>query len=186
MQIPTLRRRNGRITNQPLEFYNLLSNWFHFQVGVPQCTTNGPGSVCQGPAMSGSKGSCNGIYAKWRKLTQNFKNQILSIPLIKLDELTAHWHLRSPRSQSVISGSHCSLLDNTATTADFPPSIKSVCLGAIRPFLAEIYQICFLMLKIQGQGLSQDQTWWSHLRPKVQWYVCFSFVAIGLFLAEMN
>ena len=57
----------------------------------------------------------------------------------KLDELTARQHLMSPWSLSVISGSHCSSLDNTAK-ADFPPSIRSVCLlfGAIGQFLAEI------------------------------------------------
>ena len=36
---------------------------------------------------------------------------------------------------------------------------------AIGPLFAEILQIPYLTLKIQGQGHGQGQTWWSHLRP---------------------
>ena len=39
---------------------------------------------------------------------------------------------------------------------------------AIAPFFAEIYSIRYLTLKIQGQGHGQGQTWWSHLKPRVQ------------------
>ena len=39
------------------------------------------------------------------------------------------------------------------------------CCVAIRPFLAEIYQILYLTLKIHGQGHGQGQTRWSHLIP---------------------
>ena len=39
---------------------------------------------------------------------------------------------------------------------------------AIGPFLAEIEEILYLTLKIQGQGYGQGQTQWSHLSPKVQ------------------
>ena len=44
----------------------------------------------------------------------------------------------------------------------------------IGPFLAEIQQIPYLTLKIQGQGHGQGQIRWSYLRPTVQsMYVCF-------------
>ena len=36
---------------------------------------------------------------------------------------------------------------------------------AIGPLLAEIQEIQYLTLKIQGQGHGQGQTRWSHLRP---------------------
>ena len=39
---------------------------------------------------------------------------------------------------------------------------------AIGPFLVEIQQIPYLILKIQGQGHRQGQTWWSHLRLNIQ------------------
>ena len=42
------------------------------------------------------------------------------------------------------------------------------CFVAIGPLLAEIKQIPYLTLKIQGQGNDQGQTWWSHLSPRVQ------------------
>ena len=47
---------------------------------------------------------------------------------------------------------------------------------AIRPFLGEIQQIPYLILKIQGQGHDQGQTRWSHLRPRVQW-ICLLFIS---------
>ena len=47
---------------------------------------------------------------------------------------------------------------------------------AIGPFLAEIKQILYLTLKIQGQGHGQGQTRWSHLSPKVQ-SICLLFVS---------
>ena len=37
------------------------------------------------------------------------------------------------------------------------------------------YQILCLNMKIQGQGHGQAQTWWSHLRPQFNRYVCFLF-----------
>ena len=43
---------------------------------------------------------------------------------------------------------------------------------AIGPLLAEIQQIPYLTLKIQGQGHGQGQTRWLHLSPRVQ---CFLF-----------
>ena len=46
---------------------------------------------------------------------------------------------------------------------------------AIVPFFAEIYSIRYLTLKIQGQGHDQGQTWWSHLKPRVQ-SMCLLFV----------
>ena len=46
---------------------------------------------------------------------------------------------------------------------------------AIGPFLAEIKQILYLTLKIQGQGHGQGQTRWSHLSPRVQ-SICLLFV----------
>ena len=46
---------------------------------------------------------------------------------------------------------------------------------AIGPFLAEIWQILYLTMKIQGQGHGQGQTLWSHLRPRVQ-LICLLFV----------
>ena len=46
---------------------------------------------------------------------------------------------------------------------------------AIGTFLAEIQQILYLSLKIQGQGHGQGQTWWSHLNPRVQ-TICLLFV----------
>ena len=91
----------------------------------------------------------------------------------------ASWYLKSPRSLSITSGSYCSSFDNTAI-ADFPPSIRSVypndCFGAIRPFFTEILQILYLTLKIQGQGHGQEQTWWSHSKPRVQ-SICLLFVS---------
>ena len=47
---------------------------------------------------------------------------------------------------------------------------------AIGPFLAEIKQIVYLTLKIQGQGQGQGQTRWSHLSPRVQ-SICLLFVS---------
>ena len=47
---------------------------------------------------------------------------------------------------------------------------------AIGPFLAEIKQILYLILKIQGQGHGQGQTRWSHLSPRVQ-SICLLFVS---------
>ena len=45
-----------------------------------------------------------------------------------------------------------------------------------RTIFAEILQILYFTLKIQGQGHGQGQTQWSHLSPWVQSiYVCFSF-----------
>ena len=40
--------------------------------------------------------------------------------------------------------------------------------GGNRTILAEILQILYLTLKIQGQGHGQDRTRWSHLSPRVQ------------------
>ena len=47
---------------------------------------------------------------------------------------------------------------------------------AIGPFLAQIWQILYLTLKIQGQGHSQGQTRWSHLSPRIQ-SICLLFVS---------
>ena len=47
---------------------------------------------------------------------------------------------------------------------------------AIGPLLAEISEIPYLTLKIQGQGHRQGQTRWSHLRPRVQ-SLCLLFVS---------
>ena len=49
------------------------------------------------------------------------------------------------------------------------------CFVAIGLLLAEIKQISSLILKIQGQGHGQGQTWCSHLRPWVQ-LICLLFV----------
>ena len=49
-------------------------------------------------------------------------------------------------------------------------------LVAIGPLLAEIQQILYLTLKIQGQGHGQGQTWWSHMSPRVQ-SICLLFVS---------
>ena len=46
---------------------------------------------------------------------------------------------------------------------------------AIGPVLVEIYKNSYFTLKIQGQGHSQGQIWWSHLRPRVQ-SMCLLFV----------
>ena len=45
-----------------------------------------------------------------------------------------------------------------------------------RTILAEIQQILYLTLKIQGQSHGQDQTQWSHLSPRVQ-SICLLFVS---------
>ena len=47
---------------------------------------------------------------------------------------------------------------------------------AIGSLLAEIYEIPYLTLKIQGQGHGQGQTRWTHLSPRVQ-SICFLFVS---------
>ena len=47
---------------------------------------------------------------------------------------------------------------------------------AIGPLLAEIWEIPYLTLKIQGQGHGQGKTRWSHLSPRVQ-LICFLFVS---------
>ena len=56
---------------------------------------------------------------------------------------------------------------------------KSICFAfrfvAIGPVLVEIYKNSYFTLKIQGQGHSQGQIWWSHLRPRVQ-SMCLLFV----------
>ena len=57
---------------------------------------------------------------------------------------------------------------------------------AIGPLLAEISEIPYLTLKIQGQGHGQGQIRWSYLRPwsSIDMFA-FGFVAIGPFLAEI-
>ena len=45
-----------------------------------------------------------------------------------------------------------------------------------RTIFTEIYSIRYLTLKIQGQGHGQGQTWWSHLKPRVQ-SMCLLFVS---------
>ena len=45
----------------------------------------------------------------------------------------------------------------------------------IGPFLAELEQIPYLTMNIQGQGLGQGQIWWSHLGLRVQ-SICVFFV----------
>ena len=50
------------------------------------------------------------------------------------------------------------------------------CFVAIGSFLAEIYQIPCLTLKIQGQGHGQGQTRLSYLRPRVL-LICLLFVS---------
>ena len=57
-----------------------------------------------------------------------------------------------------------------------PIDMFAFCFVAIGPFLAEIWQIPYLTLKIQGQGHGQGQTQWSHLRPRVQ-AICLLFVS---------
>ena len=47
---------------------------------------------------------------------------------------------------------------------------------AIRPFLAEIKQIPYLTMKIQGQGHGHGQTQWSHLMSRIQ-SICLLFVS---------
>ena len=47
---------------------------------------------------------------------------------------------------------------------------------AIGPLLAEIQEIPYLTLKIQGQGQGQGQTRWSHLSLRVQ-SICLLFVS---------
>ena len=68
-----------------------------------------------------------------------------------------------PRSNSMITFEAASSIDMFA-----------FCVMAIRPFLAEILQIPYLTLKIQGHG--QGQTRWSHLRPRVQ-SICLLFIS---------
>ena len=50
------------------------------------------------------------------------------------------------------------------------------CFVAIRPFLAEIWQILYLTLKNLHQGHGQGQTQWSHLSPRVQ-SICLLFIS---------
>ena len=47
---------------------------------------------------------------------------------------------------------------------------------AIAPFFAEIYSIRYLTLNIQGRGHGQGQTWWSHLKPRVE-SMCLLFIS---------
>ena len=47
---------------------------------------------------------------------------------------------------------------------------------AIGPYLAEIWQIPYLILETQGQCYGQGQSWWSYLRPRVQ-SICLFFVS---------
>ena len=47
---------------------------------------------------------------------------------------------------------------------------------AIGPLLAEIWEIPYLTLKIQGQGHGQGQTRWTHLSSRVQ-SICLLFVS---------
>ena len=58
---------------------------------------------------------------------------------------------------------------------------------AIGQFLAEIQQIPYVTLKMQGQGHGQGETRWSHLMPRVQSVCLFAFhlMTIGPFLAEI-
>ena len=92
---------------------------------------------------------------------------------MKLDESTARRHLKSPQSLSVISISHCSSLDNTAT-ADFPPSTKSVCLNFVRgnqtTFGRDIANFLF-----EPENSRSRSNMKSHLRPKAQSISFFSY-----------
>ena len=116
----------------------------------------------------------------------------------KLDESTAHRHLKSPQSlsgrslhltlvtkwprshmtfkiQILIQGhgqgqTHWSYLRPRVQINMF--AFRFVAIG---PVLVEIYKNSYFTLKIQGQGHSQDQIWWSHLRPRVQ-SMCLLFV----------
>ena len=116
----------------------------------------------------------------------------------KLDESTAHRHLKSPQSlsgrslhltlvtkwprshmtfkiQILIQGhgqgqTHWSYLRPRVQINMF--AFRFVAIG---PVLVEIYKNSYFTLKIQGQGHSQGQIWWSHLRPRVQ-SMCLLFV----------
>ena len=117
---------------------------------------------------------------------------------VKLDESTAHRHLKSPQSlsgrslhltlvtkwprshmtfkiQILIQGhgqgqTHWSYLRPRVQINMF--AFRFVAIG---PVLVEIYKNSYFTLKIQGQGHSQGQIWWSHLRPRVQ-SMCLLFV----------
>ena len=52
----------------------------------------------------------------------------------------------------------------------------SFCFVAIGPLLAEIQEIPYLTLKIEGRGHGQGQTRWSHLSPRVQ-SICLLLVS---------
>ena len=67
---------------------------------------------------------------------------------------------------------------NTLVTFEAWSSIDmfAFCFVTIGPLLAEIKEIPYLTLKIQGQAHGQGQTWWSHLRPWVK-STCLFFVS---------
>ena len=88
----------------------------------------------------------------------------------KLDESTARRQLKSPQS---LSGRSIPLVTFEAWSSIDMFVFRFVAIG---PLLAEIKEIPYLTLKIQGQGHGQGQTRWSHLSPKVQ-SICLLFVS---------
>ena len=88
----------------------------------------------------------------------------------QLDESTARRQLKSPQS---LSGRSIPLVTFEAWSSINMFAFRFVAIG---PFLAEIQQILYLTLKIQGQGHGQGQTRWSHLSPRVQ-SICLLFVS---------
>ena len=96
----------------------------------------------------------------------------------KLDESTARWHLKSPRS---LSGRSLNLTlvtkwsrswswitySNPLCSMSISPPILRYSYPWSKPCVWSKVKVTF-DLKIHGQGHSQGQTYWSHLRPRVQ------------------
>ena len=91
--------------------------WLHIHAGIKV-----------NPSLITTKHLANHVHNSWLV-------SYICISCLNLLHCTTRWVDGTPTSEVtpvilVISGSHCSSLDNTAT-ADFPPSIKSVCLNSV-------------------------------------------------------
>ena len=113
----------------------------------------------------------------------------------KTDESTARWHLESLSGRSLHltlvtkwSRSHMTLKIQISKSwprsnplSHLRPRVQiDVCFsfrGNWTTFGWDIANLLYLTLNIQGQGHSQGQIWWSHVRPRVQ-SMCLLFVSL--------
>ena len=115
--------------------------------------------------------------ARWARPATSFTPRCVK-PHSEVDESMAPRHLKSPRSLSGRS-SHLTLVTKWPWSWSWMTYSHpfAQCQSALPFWETAIHgqgHLCgqrsrsILTLKIQGQGLGPGQTWWSHLKPKVQ------------------